>query len=54
MHLFGILGAALGAVAGYGFHRGVGCRSGACAIWSSPYVSTLYGGVLGYLLGTGG
>lgn len=43
---FALLGAALG----FGFHRLVGCRSGACPIWASPYISTIYGAVLGYLL----
>jgi hypothetical protein len=40
----------LGAVAGFAFQRTVGCRSGACPIASNPYVSTLYGALLGYLL----
>ena len=40
----------LGAALGFGFHRLVGCRTGACPIWASPYVSTIYGAVLGYLL----
>lgn len=43
---FALLGAALG----FGFHRVVGCRSGACPIWASPYISTIYGALLGYLL----
>ncbi|MCE9578933.1 MAG: DUF6132 family protein [Deltaproteobacteria bacterium] len=41
----------LGALAGYGFHRFVGCRSGTCAIWANPYLATLYGAVLGLALG---
>ena len=40
----------LGAGLGFGWHRLVGCRSGACPIWASPYISTIYGAVLGYLL----
>lgn len=39
-----------GAVAGYVFHRVVGCRTGACVITSNPYISTIYGALLGYLL----
>lgn len=39
-----------GAVAGFAFQRTVGCRTGACLITSNPYVSTLYGALLGYLL----
>lgn len=44
----------LGALAGLGYHRFVGCRSGACPIWANPYISTFYGALLGYLLGSGG
>ena len=44
--LFVVLGAGLG----FAFHRLVGCRSGACPIWVSPYISTAYGAVLGFLL----
>lgn len=39
----------LGAGAGYAYHRAVGCASGACPITANPYVSTLYGALLGYL-----
>lgn len=41
----------LGGLAGLGYYRFVGCRSGACPIWSNPYISTGYGALLGYLLG---
>jgi Family of unknown function (DUF6132) len=39
----------LGALAGFAYYRFVGCRSGACPITGNPYISTLYGAVLGYL-----
>lgn len=42
-----------GAVLGFAYQRFVGCRSGTCAITSNPYVSTLYGAVLGYLISGG-
>ena len=42
--------ALLGALVGFGFHRFIGCRSGACPIWASPYASTLYGALLGFLI----
>ena len=47
------LGAAmtlLGAAVGFGLHRFVGCRTGACPIWASPFASTAYGALLGFLL----
>lgn len=41
----------IGAVGGYLYYRFVGCASGACAITSNPVISTVYGGVLGGLIG---
>ncbi len=43
--------AVAGAVVGYGYHRLVGCRTGACPITANPYISTVYGAVVGGLLG---
>lgn len=42
----------VGAVGGYLYYRFVGCASGTCAITSNPAISTVYGGILGGLLGT--
>jgi len=43
--------ALVGALGGYLYYRLVGCASGACPITSNPYISTIYGGVIGTLLG---
>ncbi|MEN6562397.1 MAG: DUF6132 family protein [Christensenella sp.] len=43
--------ALVGAVGGYLYYRLVGCASGTCPITSNPYISTVYGGVIGTLLG---
>lgn len=40
-----------GAVTGFLYYRLIGCRSGACPITSSPIISTLYGAMIGLLLG---
>ena len=45
-----VLGILIGAGAGYGYYRVVGCRSGACAITASPWTSTAYGAVMGFLI----
>lgn len=39
-----------GAALGFAYQHFVGCRTGTCAITSNPYISTLYGAFLGYLL----
>ena len=48
--LWGI-GIVIGAAGGYLYWYFVGCVSGSCAITSSPVNSTLYGGLMGGLLG---
>ncbi|MEW6060494.1 MAG: DUF6132 family protein [Bacteroidota bacterium] len=43
----------VGAVAGYAYYYYIGCLSGTCPITSNPYISTLYGAVIGALLVNG-
>ena len=40
----------IGAIAGFSYYHFVGCSSGTCAITSSPYMSTIWGGAMGYFL----
>lgn len=51
-HLHILIAVLAGAVCGYLYYRVVGCASGSCAITSSPVISTLYGGIIGGLLGS--
>ena len=37
-----------GAVLGFGYYYFVGCRTGSCPISGSPYISTLYGAMIGF------
>jgi len=41
------VGVVMGCLLGFGYYRLVGCASGACPITSNPWISTLYGGLLG-------
>lgn len=45
-----LLAVLLGAAAGYAFYRFVGCRTGGCPITSNPWLSSIYGGMLGGLM----
>jgi uncharacterized protein YacL len=45
-----LLGIVIGAVLGYAYYRFIGCSSGACPITSNPYISSIYGAVMGVLL----
>ena len=45
-----LLGAMLGAIAGYLYWQQIGCSSGTCMITSKPVNSTLYGALMGALL----
>jgi len=37
----------IGAAGGFLFYRFVGCKTGACPITSNPWISTIYGAIIG-------
>lgn len=45
-----LLGVSLGALGGFLYWRFVGCSSGSCPITSSPYISTIWGALMGGIL----
>lgn len=47
-----ILTPLIGGILGFLYYRFVGCTNGTCPISSNPWISTLYGGILGYLIGS--
>jgi len=46
-----VVGAVLGALLGYAYYMFIGCRSGTCMITSKPLNSTIYGLILGGMIG---
>ncbi len=47
MKLKKILPVLAGAVLGFSYYYFIGCRTGSCPITGSPYISTLYGALIG-------
>ena len=47
-----LAGAVVGGVIGFAWYKLVGCVSGTCPITSHPWISTLYGAILGVLMVT--
>ena len=43
----------LGALGGYLYYYFIGCASGACPITSNPYISIMYGSLIGGVLTIG-
>jgi hypothetical protein len=49
-YLLQITGLILGVAGGYLYYRLIGCQSGSCAITSNPFMSMIWGGLMGWLL----
>lgn len=45
-----IIGVIIGGALGYLYHKKIGCASGSCPITSNPYMSTLYGALIGFFI----
>ncbi len=45
-----IIGAVVGAIGGFIYYYKVGCATGSCPIKSNPWLMTLWGAAMGYLL----
>jgi hypothetical protein len=48
-----LIGLLLGAAGGFAYYYFIGCQSGSCPITANPYISTVYGSVIGVLLVSG-
>lgn len=47
-----LIGIVIGATAGFIYYKTVGCSTGSCPITSTPWLSIIWGSVMGYLLGS--
>lgn len=44
------MGIAIGGIIGFLYYYFIGCSSGSCAITSNPYVSIIWGGLMGLFI----
>lgn len=49
-----VLGIVIGGLFGFLIYRFVGCKTGACPITRNPYISIMYGALMGALVAFGG
>lgn len=45
-----IIGVLVGALSGYLYYYFIGCVSGTCPLTSNPFISILWGSMIGYLV----
>jgi hypothetical protein len=49
-HILKIVEITAGGIGGFAYYHYVGCESGTCPITSNPYLTVIYGAIMGYLL----
>ena len=47
-----VAGIVIGALAGFANYKFIGCATGTCPLSSNPWIATIYGMVLGGLVGS--
>jgi len=49
-HILKIAGITIGGIGGFAYYHFIGCASGTCPITSNPYITVIYGALMGYLV----
>jgi gas vesicle protein len=47
-----IVGVVIGGALGFANYRFIGCKTGACPLSANPWISTLYGMLIGGMIGS--
>jgi hypothetical protein len=47
-----ILGVVIGGGLGFAYYKFIGCSTGTCPLTSNPWISSIYGAILGALIAT--
>ena len=45
-----VIGLLLGGSLGFAYYKFIGCSTGTCPLTSNPFISTLYGSIVGALI----
>jgi hypothetical protein len=45
-----VIGVVVAGGLGFAYYKLIGCSSGTCPLTSNPFISTIYGGIVGALL----
>jgi H+/Cl- antiporter ClcA len=48
--LYEVIGVIVGAIGGFLYYHYYGCVTGSCPITSNPWITTIWGAVMGYLV----